>query len=278
MMHDTGHNAGHNTGHETNSTHIPEAAEQLIATLRAAIQAQLPDNLVGLYLRGSLVMGDFQPETSDVDLLAVTERRVSDAEFARLLDLHNTIAQSDNPFATRFEIAYIDRASLRRYQPAQRFPTLGQGETLVWAEHGSNWILERWMVREHGIALLGPPPQTLIDPIEPAQMVDAVRDRLQDWVEWASDTNDPEWHWPRRHKAYVVETMCRVLYTLAHGEIGSKPQSVLWACQDLPEPWRSLVERSQAWRTDDTLDDTLITPVRDFILWTAAQAGHSTPA
>ena len=35
-------------------------------------------NLVGLYLRGSLATGDFRPESSDIDLLAVTESLVSD--------------------------------------------------------------------------------------------------------------------------------------------------------------------------------------------------------
>ena len=248
------------------------AINQLIAHLLTELPTQLPANLVGVYLRGSLATGDFRPESSDIDLLAVTYQRVNDAEFARLAELHQTIAASDHPFGTRLEIAYIDRDALRRYQPGQRFPTLGQGETLVWAEHQSNWLLERWMVREQGIALVGPFPMTLIDPIPTAAIVDATRARLQDWAEWAYDINDPEWQWPRRHKFYVVETMCRALHTLATGAIQSKPQGVAWARQHLPAPWRALVTRSQAWQTDDTLDASLIAPVRDFVLWAAAQA------
>jgi hypothetical protein len=86
---------------------------------------------------------------------------------------------------------------------------------------------------------------------------------------WAYDLDNPEWQWPRSHKFYVVETMCRALYTLAHGEIGSKPQSVAWARQSLPEPWRGLVERAQAWQNDRTMDESLIKPVRGFVLWAA---------
>jgi hypothetical protein len=174
------------------------------------------------------------------------------------------------------EIAYIDRVALRRYRPGQRFPTLGQGETLVWMEHESNWILERWMVREFGIALFGPLPITLIDPIGREELTAATRARLQDWARWASNIDDPEWHWPRRHKFYVVETMCRALHTLATGEIASKPQAVAWARQNLPEPWRSLVERSRAWQLDDTLDESLIVPVRNFVLWAAERAATRT--
>lgn len=255
----------------------PQVVDEFLNTFLSDLQSLLAANLVGLYLRGSLATGDFRPESSDIDLLAVTESLVSDAEYARLLDLHTAIAQGDHPFARRVEIEYIDRAALRRFQPGQRFPGLGQGETLVWREHHTNWILERWMVREQGIVLFGPPPKTLIDPIAPSELSSAVRNRLQDWAAWASDINDPEWHLPRRHKAYVVETMCRALYTMAKGEIGSKAQSAEWARRNLPEPWRSLVEQSQSWRTDDTVDDSLILPVRAFVLW-AAESAFQSPA
>jgi hypothetical protein len=247
------------------------AANQLIALLAAQVPAHLPANFAGLYLRGSLATGDFRPESSDIDLLAVTYQRVSELEFTRLLDLHTAIAAGDHPFARRVEIAYIDRYALRRFQPGQRFPTLGQGETLAWAEHQQNWILERWMVREQGIALVGPLPMTLIDSITSAELVAATRARLQDWAVWAIDIDNPEWQWPRRHKFYVVETMCRALHTLARGAIVSKPQAVAWASQTLPAPWRDLVEQSRAWQLDDTQDAALIAPVRDFVLWAAAQ-------
>ncbi len=262
------------TDHDSRRAHA--AANSLIARLCAELPAALPANFAGLYLRGSLATGDFRAASSDIDLLAVTYQRVRDAEFARLADLHATLAASGHPFGTRHEIAYIDRNALRRFQPGQRFPTLGQGETLVWAEHGQNWILERWMVREQGIALVGPLPMTLIDPIAPAALVAATRARLQDWAVWASDINDPEWQWPRRHKFYVVETMCRALYTLVTGTLASKPHAVAWAGQTLPEPWRALVVRSRAWQLDDSPDASLIVPVRDFVLWAAAQGQAAT--
>lgn len=244
----------------------------LIAIFMQELPARLPANLVGLYLRGSLLMGDFRPTTSDIDLLAVTYQRVSDTEYARLAELHAQLSQSDHPFARRIEIAYIDRNALRCFQPGQRFPTLGQGETLAWSEHFANWILERWMVREHGIALFGPLPLTLIEPIARQEVIDATRDRLQNWVAWAGDTTHAEWQGSRGHKAYVVETMCRVLNTLETGEIRSKPQAVAWAQQTLPEPWATLVAASQSWHGDNRPDPTLIVPVRDFILWVAARS------
>ena len=250
---------------------MPDLAtlQPLLAHLSRALADALPANLVGFYVRGSLATGDFRPESSDIDLLAVTYEAVDDAAFTRLVALHDAIAASDHPFARRIEIAYIDRNALRRYVPGQRFPTLGQGERLVWAEHGANWLLERWMVREQGIALFGPLPMTLIDPIGRDALIDATRTRLYEWAAWAEDAHDPEWQRPRRHKFYVVETICRALHTLATGMISSKPAAVTWAEQTLPQPWRDLVRQSRAWQVDDTVDASLIAPVRGFVLWAA---------
>jgi hypothetical protein len=241
----------------------------MLETLLTGVREVLGGNLVGVYLRGSLATGDFIPETSDLDLLVATEQPVNEAEFAALTALHAQLTASSNPYARRVEVAYLERAALKWFEPGLRHPTLGQGESLTWSEHYNNWILERWVVRQHGVALLGPEPNTLIEPISVAELQEAVRARLGDWADWAKQPDDPDWSLPRAHKAYVVETMCRALYTLACGQLPSKRRAVVWALETLPEPWRSTIERSQVWRTDDTVDPSIVPEVRQFVLWVA---------
>src|SRR5207247_1945094 len=137
-------------------------------------------------------------------------------------------------------------------------------------EHRDNWILERWTLRECGVTLLGPDPRTLIDPIARDELRAAVRNRLRDWADWADQPDDPDWLLPCGHKAYVVETMCRALYTLACGELSSKPRAVAWALETFREPWRSTVGRSRAWRTDNAPDPTSVPEVRRFVRWAAS--------
>ena len=246
---------------------FPPDVTGMLDALLAGIHASLGDNLVGVYVRGSLVLGDFSAETSDIDVLAVTERPVDEMEFATLVALHRHLAAKPLPYADRIEIAYVDRAAIRRFEPGLRHPTLGRGEVLAWSEHHDNWILERWAVREHGVTLVGPDPRTLIDPIAPDALRAAVRTRLHDWAAWANQPDDPDWLLPRAHKAYVVETMCRALAALASSELPSKRGAVAWAMATLPEPWRTTVERSQAWRTDNTLDPAIVPEVRRFVQW-----------
>jgi hypothetical protein len=137
--------------------------------------------------------------------------------------------------------------------------------------HETSWLIERWVLREKGVALLGPDPKTLIDPISPEELRDAVRLRIREWATWAASPHDPEWLPPRSHQAYVVETMCRALYTLAFDELASKRKATEWAGSALPEPGRSLVERAVAERADPTPDEATIEEVLSFVQWADAE-------
>lgn len=127
---------------------------------------------------------------------------------------------------------------------------------------------------QHGITLTGPDPKTLIEPISVDEIRKAVSTRLRNWADRANQSDDPEWNLPLSHKAYVVEMMCRAMYTLSCGNICSKQFAVAWALDAFPEPWRSLVDLYQDWRTDAaTPEPSIILEVRRFVHWAASHAG-----
>lgn len=87
----------------------------LLLTLLARIQTILKNRLVGFYLHGSLSLGDFDPEASDVDFLVVTTEELRGEILDELHTMHNEIAASGLPYANYLEGSYISRAALRRY-------------------------------------------------------------------------------------------------------------------------------------------------------------------
>jgi len=248
----------------------------MLAALLPGVEAALTDNLVGVYLRGSLALGDFDPATSDIDFLVVTERPVAEAEFAALAVLHARLAALPNKYADHLEGSYIPRAAVERFRPDERrHPTVGADWTFQYGEHRDGWILERWTVRERGVILRGPDPKTLIDPITPDAICQAVRVCLREWTEWMARPDGLQFVTPRSHQAFAAETMCRALYTLAHsrGALPTKPRAVAWARETLPEPWRSLVEQSRTWRTDTTPNPASMPTILRFVRWAAAEGG-----
>src|SRR5581483_4207988 len=71
----------------------------LLLTLLARIQTILKNRLVGFYLHGSLSLGDFDPEASDVDFLVVTTEELGGEILDSVHTMHNEIAASGLPYA-----------------------------------------------------------------------------------------------------------------------------------------------------------------------------------
>jgi len=170
----------------------PSEVNEILNALLSALQTALADNLIGVYLCGSLATGDFI-ETSDIDFVVAIERPVSDAEVGALIEMHARLAALPNPYADRLEGAYIDRASLRRFEPGREFLTIECETPLRWKEHETSSLIERYVLREKSVALLGPDPKSLIDLISSEELRAGIRRRLHEWATWAANPHDPEW-------------------------------------------------------------------------------------
>jgi predicted nucleotidyltransferase len=219
------------------------------------VQAILGPQLVAFYLYGSLSSGDFDPASSDIDFLIVTAEELSEAAMERLRAMHADIVASGMPYASRLEGSYIPRAALRRYDPQNaRHPTIGGDWPFHVGWHGYSWVIERYIVREHGVVVWGPPPSTLIDPVSPQELRAAVCTQIQEFWRARLDSGDVEWLRPREYQAFAALTFCRALYTLLHGAVISKPQAAAWAMEAYPQ-WRPIIERALLWRSQHKKDD-----------------------
>lgn len=221
--------------------------------LRSDVQGILGDRFVGMYLSGSLALGDFDAHRSDIDFVVVTDGDISGDHLAALRAMHARFNAGGSPWATEVEAAYIPRDALRRYDPARaRHPHIERGadEALDLDDLATDWIIHRAILREHGVVVAGPDPRTLIDPVYPREMRRAVVGLMEVW--WGPMCDDPaplERH-TIGYQAYTVLTMCRILYTLHTGAVVSKPVAARWAQRTLGRRWVALIEQALAWRKD----------------------------
>ena len=223
---------------------------EILDLLLTDVKEILQDQLIGMYLFGSLANGDFD-QHSDIDILFVTEASVSKEMFQELFEIHERISAIDSPWAIQLEVSYIPKDALRRFDPSNnRHPHIdrGPGERLHMMQHDADWNVQRYILRERGITVTGPDPKTLIDPVSPAGLRWAVSEILQNWFRHFLD--DPAPLKSRGYQSYTVRTMCRILYTYEHGEIVSKPAAAAWAKQNLDHEWIGLIER--AWEGRQT--------------------------
>ncbi len=215
---------------------------RLLKSLLSSLHRILPGKLAGLYLYGSLTTGDFDRESSDIDLLAATSTDVSDAEFEALRAMHLDLARDNPGWEDRIEIAYLSTTVLRTFR-SQRSPiaAISPGEPFHMTEAGKEWLMNWYVVREQGAALFGPPAREVIAPIAREEFAACVRDYAADWGDRIRGAVD------RKGQAYAILTMCRALYLHRTGRQASKRQAALWAQEEMPQ-WADLIRSALAWR------------------------------
>jgi predicted nucleotidyltransferase len=227
-------------------TPYPEV-NAVVHDLQTSLHAILGAQLAGMYLVGSLALGDFDPRESDLDLIIVTGGTLSDETVAALRDLHQRFDHSASAWAARLDAVYLPQEVLREPSPtAARYPILYWPELLVLEPLESGWWpIQRNTLREHGVVVSGPDPRLLVDPVQPDELRRASAAKVEDWH--ARAHGDPAWVaglQVRREHTYVVVTLCRLLYTLDTGSVASKPVAARWAARTRATRWSGLIGRA----------------------------------
>jgi hypothetical protein len=221
---------------------------EVIQELVAGVQLTLGDSLVAVCLQGSFALGDFD-QHSDVDFVVAVREELTDDQVARLTALHKGIYGLACPWAQHLEGSYFPVSVLRRCdRRAQPLWYLEHGsDTLVRSDH-CNTIVVRWVVREHGVALAGPSPETLVDSIPVIALRQAILATIHDWGQQI--LNEPEPYRNRFYQSFIVLSYCRMLHDLVRGLPGSKRAGADWAMLTLDPSWVGLIERAWGGRPD----------------------------
>jgi predicted nucleotidyltransferase len=233
--------------------------------LLTRIKVVLGNYFIGLYLHGSLAHGDFNPQTSDIDFLVVTEGQLSGEIFSSLKDMHARLFTSGLAWSQKLEGAYIPKDDLHCHDPAHTpVPWLGVDGHFALELLGSDWIIQRWILREKGIIVSGPALKSMIDPVSADDLREAVCSSLREW--WSPPFPSLERFQSVEYQAYAILTMCRSLFVLEHGQVASKPEAARWAQPALGEPWSRLITDAADWR--EGVRDNMLEKTLEFIYYT----------
>ena len=218
-------------------------ANDLLSDLLKLLKQTLQDNFLALYLYGSLVTGNFDPDLSDVDLLAVLPSALSPNDFERLDELHRKLVAEHPKWENRLEVAYLSAEALQTFKTERsEIAVISPGEPFNVKEAGREYLMNWYLVRERGKTLFGPPPRHYIAPVAKKEFLESVREHVSLWQDGWLDEVDT-----RAEQAYVVLTFCRALCALQTGKQVSKKQAATWVGEQYPQ-WRPFVEDAFLWR------------------------------
>jgi hypothetical protein len=241
----------------------------LLDTFTAGVTTHFRENLIGIYLTGSLTYNDFVPGRSDIDLLVVLQQAATPTDVERIRQLHAHVAAIYPAWADRVECSYIPAAWLPQTEPPiPPRPYAGNGNFYPEATYGNEWIINTWLLYEYGVALTGPPFRDLRPPVDLADVQAACkRDFIKEWLpklEQPDGLDDPH------VQSYIVLNLCRILSAVVAGQVTSKTPSAAWVRQTYPE-WAALVSAAQAWSYGQPMPHADQT--RAFIRFTGEQLG-----
>lgn len=196
--------------------------------LAAALARVLGDILDSVILHGSLALGDYEPGRSDIDVLAVVERPLTDGEIEvaravvfRLASRAPTVV--DLRVVTRAAAAAPTRAPAMELYVRARGSGTTTVETRVAGE--PDLVVELSIAREIGRTLLGCDPATVIGTVPDGWVVQYSDELL---AQWEHLTDDP------KHAELMVLTACRIWRFTTEGTYCSKSAAARWAVERDP--------------------------------------------
>ncbi len=137
---------------------------------------------------------------------------------------------------------------------------LMRGQKLWYLDNGSRSLIEsdhcntlvvRWVLREKGIALAGPPAETLIPPIDGEMLRQEIWDVINEWGQ--EILTNPDRFNNRFYQGYIVLSFCRMLHSLQTGLVESKAAGAEWAKHNLDPAWTGLIDGGWAGRPNPAL-------------------------
>lgn len=211
------------------------------------LQAILQDHFIGLYLGGSLALGDFNLHRSDIDFIAVTLDELPPEMIVALEEMHIRLWATGTKWTRKLDGSYVPQQVFRHWSIDHPPCPFVEGDKFSVTQQGSA-VIQRHIIHQSGVVVAGPSPQLLLDPVNADELQRALRDMLVTW--WRPLLDDPAWVQQSQQQPFAILSMCRTLYTLEHGVVASKPVAARWCQQALGTPWSAVIEWALAWPHD----------------------------
>jgi len=130
---------------------------RLLDKLLSQTKNILGDKLVGAYLYGSLVWGDFDYKISDIDLLVATSRDINEEDFNALKIMQDNLVKEYTRWDNRLEIAYMSVQALKTFKSRKsQIAIVSPGEPFHIKEAEKGWLMNWYFIQENSEILYGP--------------------------------------------------------------------------------------------------------------------------
>lgn len=207
---------------------LDERYSLLLYRFTAAARECFGAKLTGVYLHGSMAMGCFRPEISDIDLLVVTETELDSSE--KLAFMEQVVALNGEAPAKGIEMSVLPRSACKPFLYPTPFLLHFSPMHLDWFRHDPQGYVQHMngtdpdlaahvtILHHYGIVLYGAPIEQVFGEVSREDYLSSI---LYD-VEEACETM-------AAHPVSTILNLCRVLAFVCDDVCLSKPEAARWA-------------------------------------------------
>ncbi|MCU4768371.1 DUF4111 domain-containing protein [Bacillus toyonensis] len=221
---------------------VKQLMEQYIVGLKEIF---LDGKIVGVYVYGSIALGAFHIETSDVDFVAVLNDSVNEAEKQQIVELHKKMSEST--LGKRMDGMYIPLADLGKYNhEINEYVYCADGKANIghWDINAVTW----WTLKNQGITVIGKEVEDLPLQIKWDDVVNTMQYNVEQY--WSEKAKQPYLFFIEEWVESAVVTMGRILYTLDHKTIVSKDSGLQYLLERSAKEWEPLLKEVERMRYD----------------------------
>ncbi|PEK89970.1 nucleotidyltransferase domain-containing protein [Bacillus mycoides] len=223
---------------------LPEEVKQLMEQYIVELKGIFSDEkIVGVYIYGSIALGAFHIETSDVDFVTVISDSVNEAEKQQIIELHKKISKST--LGKRMDGMYIPLADLGKYNhEINEYVYCADGKADIghWDINAVTW----WTLKNQGITVSGKEVEDLSFQIKWDDVVNTMKYNVEHY--WFEKAKRPYLFFIEEWVESAVVTMGRILYTLEHKTIVSKDRGLQYMLELYSYKWDPLLREVERMR------------------------------
>lgn len=195
-------------------------------------QNKLSNSLVGIYLHGSMAMGCFNPNLSDIDLLVIVKDK-SSVNTYKSIAKELILIEDELQTAKGFELSVVLEAHILdfiyptpfefHYSAFHKEKYKTDNNYFCGGFNDSDLAAHFVVTYHRGVVLCGKPIKEVFRPVSKQIFIDSIKNDLYDALEGIFD-----------NPVYYVLNICRALHFLKESVISSKREGGEWAVTNVP--------------------------------------------
>lgn len=231
---------------------MEERLKGIVEVYSGRIKALLGNDLIGIYLTGSVALDGYHDGKSDIDFTVVMKPPLEERQISELKIIHREILKKypKNLFEGHYITPDVLGKSINETEPVVSY----HNGKIVKDYHGIN-IVTWFTLKKYGVSVCGLPAKDLHFEAPEHELLKYVINNVNSyWAQWLSQASlniskKSIFALSKQAVEWCVSGLSRMYYTLSEKDITSKDQALGYALRHAPRQYERIIKEAQYIRT-----------------------------